>query len=106
MFHNKRYEMMQLIQLHSCFHGNNDAADSTAFFFFPRAANRPRGRRTRTANRPRGRRPDAPTSRRPDAPTPDAPTPRRVGYHMSWLPYLIARAVAVKEFSNNDPSDS
>ena len=25
---------MQLIQLHSCFHGENDAADSTAFCFF------------------------------------------------------------------------
>ena len=25
---------MQLIQLQSCFHGDNDAADSTAFFFF------------------------------------------------------------------------
>ena len=26
-------EIMQLIQLHSCFHGENDAADSTAFCF-------------------------------------------------------------------------
>ena len=34
MFHNKRYEIMQLIQLHSFHHGENDAADSAAYFFF------------------------------------------------------------------------
>ena len=27
-------EILQLIQLHNCFHGENGAADSTAFFLF------------------------------------------------------------------------
>ena len=32
MFHNKDMEMMQLIQLHTCFHDEKSAAGSTAYF--------------------------------------------------------------------------